>query len=118
MTVTLYGIRNCDTVKKARAFLDAAGVNYAFHDFKKAGLTADVVERWLTEVPLDRLVNRRGTTWRALNNAEREALSVDSAPALCARNPSLVKRPVVEWGRHTTVGFDAESWSTHLTDRV
>ncbi|MEM7377270.1 MAG: arsenate reductase [Pseudomonadota bacterium] len=118
MAITLYGIRNCDTVKKARAFLDAAGVAYTFHDFKKAGLSADVVERWLDEVPLERLVNRRGTTWRALSDAQRDALSADTAPALCAANPSLVKRPVVQWGPRTTVGFDADSWTAQLSERA
>lgn len=110
--VTLYGIPNCDTVKKARDWLDANGVAYVFHDFKKAGLDADVVKTWLKEIPRDTLVNRKGTTWRALPD-ERKAGIVDdaSAIALMIEMPSIVKRPVLQNGSLSAqVGFTADRY--------
>jgi Spx/MgsR family transcriptional regulator len=113
MAITLYGIPNCDTVKKARAWLDAQGVAYAFHDFKKAGVPADRLADWSREVGWERLVNRQGTTWRKLDAAQQAAVHDDaSARALMAREPSVIKRPVVEWPGRTTVGFDPQAWAT------
>jgi arsenate reductase len=105
--VTLYGIPNCDTVKKARTWLDANGVAYTFHDFKKAGLDAALVSTWLKDLPWDVLVNRKGTTWRGLSD-ERKASITDnaSATALMVELPSIVKRPVLQAdGQATQVGF-------------
>ena len=111
---TLYGIPNCDTVKRARAWLDDHGVAYAFHDFKKQGVPEAELDRWLKAPGWEALVNRKGTTWRKLDEATRDAV-VDAAsarPVLLA-NPSLIKRPVVDWGPKTgvTTGFDAEGWA-------
>ncbi|MDY7578670.1 ArsC family reductase [Herbaspirillum sp. RTI4] len=108
---TLYGIPNCDTVKKARTWLDAHELVFTFHDFKKAGLDAAQVALWLKEVPWDTLVNRKGTTWRALS-PERQASIVDAATALplILENPSIVKRPVLYFDGHTHVGFSAERY--------
>lgn len=110
-TITVYGIANCDTVKKARAWLQDHGVDYQFHDFKKQGLPLDHVDRWIAAVGWEALVNRKGTTWRKLDDTTRDAV-VDAASAktLMAQQPSVIKRPVVEWAGQTTVGFDAVHW--------
>lgn len=110
---TVYGIPNCDSVKKARAWLLAAGHDHAFHDFKRAGLTADLLDRWIAAAGWERVLNRKGTMWRRLDDAARaSAIDAASARALMLAQPSLVKRPVVEWGDGTvTVGFDAERFA-------
>lgn len=116
--ITLFGIPNCDTVKRARAWLADEGVAYCFHDFKKDGVPEPLLDQWVAELGWDALVNRRGTTWRRLDDAARAAV-VDAASAKAAllANPSLVKRPVVAWeGTHdgTTVGFDAGQWQRKI----
>ncbi|OIN93306.1 MAG: arsenate reductase [Comamonadaceae bacterium CG1_02_60_18] len=107
--VTLYGIPNCETVKEARTWLTDHGVNYTFHDFKKQGVPADQLPRWLAAVGWQTLVNRKGTTWRKLDEANRASVVDDaSATALMLAQPSVIKRPVVVWGnQRVTVGFDA-----------
>jgi Spx/MgsR family transcriptional regulator len=113
---TLYGITNCDTVKRARAWLDEHGIAYDFHDFKKAGVPAAELDRWLAAPGWEALVNRRGTTWRRLDDATRAAVvDAASARAVLLANPSLIKRPVVNWGsgRDVTTGFDATQWKSH-----
>ncbi|RZI73945.1 MAG: ArsC family reductase [Variovorax sp.] len=119
MTTTLYGITNCDTVKKARTWLDQQGTPYRFHDFRKEGLPGDALDRWLHAPGWEVLVNRRGTTWRQLDPATREAV-VDAATArsVLLAHPTLIKRPVVEWkaGADATVGFDAARWAEHVRD--
>ena len=114
MSVTLYGISNCDTVKKARAWLDGQGVAYEFHDFKKAGVPQDRLAGWSRAVGWEKLVNRQGTTWRKLDAARQaEVRDEASARALMLAQPSVIKRPVVEWpGGATTVGFDAAAWQS------
>lgn len=114
--VTVFGIPNCDTVKKARIWLTAHGVSYVFHDFKKLGVPLDQLPHWIAAVGWEPLVNRKGTTWRKLDDASRTAvMDASSASALMLAHPSVVKRPVVVWrdGR-VTVGFDAASFSAHL----
>lgn len=113
MTITVFGIRNCDTVRKARRHLDEAGVEYRFHDFRKDGLSEDDFSRWLGDLPVESLINKRGTSWRALPVDQREPLTNERALALALANPSLIKRPVVEWGNVVTVGFDPTSWAQH-----
>ncbi len=112
--VTLYGIPNCDTVKKARAWLTARGVMHTFHDFKKAGVPADRLPAWIKATGLDKLLNRQGTTWRKLEPATQAGAAYEAgALALMLANPSVIKRPVVEWGgpdAPITVGFDAACW--------
>ncbi|MCR5865337.1 MAG: ArsC family reductase [Aquincola tertiaricarbonis] len=113
MTITLYGIPNCDTVKKARDWLERHDVPYQFHDFKKAGVPADRLAHWLQAAGWDTLLNRKGTTWRKLDDDTRAA-AVDAASAsrLMVAQPSVIKRPVVEWADGTvTVGFDAADWA-------
>jgi arsenate reductase len=108
-TATLYGIPNCDTVKKARAWLDAHGVAYTFHDFKKAGIEHAMVESWLRDVPWEVLVNRKGTTWRALPDARKAAIiDAASATALMLESSSVVKRPVLQFAGRTHVGFSTQ----------
>jgi Spx/MgsR family transcriptional regulator len=111
MTITLYGIPNCDTVKRARAWLAEHGLEAAFHDFKKAGVPADRLEAWIGAVGWEALLNRKGTTWRKLDEATRAGvMDAASAAALMRAQPSVIKRPVVEWGRVITVGFDPAAW--------
>ena len=95
MTITLYGIRNCDTMKKARAWLDARGVAYAFHDYKVAGIDAATLGAWATSVGWEKLLNRAGTTFRALADADKADLDEAKAIALMVASPSLIKRPVL-----------------------
>lgn len=107
-TVTLYGIPNCDQVRKARAWLDTHGVDYRFHDFKREGLTPALATRWLRQVGADLLINRKGTTWKKLSDAERLAAgAAGDAARLLGAHPSVVKRPVLEHGEQVTVGFDS-----------
>ena len=114
--VTLYGIPNCDTVKKARTWLTEQGVEHRFHDFKKDGLTSALAREWLEEVGAATLINRRGTTWRML--AKIEQLKADDPKAvvgLLVKLPALIKRPVMEiagtQAHETLVGFDAEVYA-------
>ena len=112
--VSVYGIPNCDSVKKARAWLTAHGVAHTFHDFKKAGVPADRLPAWIEAAGLDKVLNRQGTTWRKLA-PDLQAGAADEAGArtLMLANPSVIKRPVVEWGGREasiTVGFDAQRW--------
>jgi len=109
---TLYGIPNCDTVKKARTWLAEHGIEHVFHDFKKQGVPEAALDRWLAAAGHERLVNRKGTTWRGLDEATRTAV-VDnaSARALLLQHASVIKRPVVEWADGSvTVGYDAADW--------
>jgi Spx/MgsR family transcriptional regulator len=106
-TITLYGIPNCDTVKKARAYLTEKNIAYVFHDFKKQGVPADLIDIGLAQVGWEKLLNRKGTAWRKLS-AEVQASVVDdiTAKAVMMENPSTIKRPVVQWNDgHITVGF-------------
>ncbi len=110
---TLYGIPNCDTVKKARAWLTAQGIEHRFHDFKKQGVPTDALDRWLQAAGWEVLVNRKGTTWRGLDESARAGVvDAGSARALLLTHSSVIKRPVVEWpdGR-ITVGFAPAAWA-------
>ena len=98
MTLTLYGIPNCDTVKKARNYLDRRGISYHFHDYKKAGVTAADLERWSDIVGWEKLLNKAGTTFKKLPDADKEDIDAAKAIALMLANPSMIKRPVVEGG--------------------
>lgn len=116
MTITLYGIPNCDTVKKARVWLADQQHDFAFHDFKKQGLTRDIVAGWLTQLPRDVLVNKKGTTWRALSD-ERKAAIVDDASAitLMLENPSVIKRPVLDRDGKFAVAFSPAQYADIFT---
>jgi arsenate reductase len=117
MSIILYGIPNCDTVKKARTWLETRGIPYAFHDFKKAGLGAETVAGWLKDVDWDVLVNRKGTTWRGLDMARKEAIvDAASAAALMMETPSVIKRPVLVKDGRTHVGFADASYQ-HIFEK-
>ena len=108
--LTLYGIPNCDTVKRACAWLDSRGVAYQFHDYKKAGVTKEKLEAWLEQLPWDRLVNRAGTTFRQLPDGQKPT-DADSAVAAMLANPSIIRRPLVERdGTVLTLGFKAAEY--------
>ncbi|QTD44591.1 ArsC family reductase [Ottowia testudinis] len=115
-SITLYGIPNCDTVKKARAWLTERGVAHGFHDFKKQGVPPDHLGRWLAAAGWEHVLNRRGTTWRQLDAAAQAAVTdAASAAALLVEQPSAIKRPVVEWADGTvTVGFAPDAWQQRL----
>lgn len=110
--ITVYGIANCDSVKKARVWLAAHDQAHTFHDFKKHGVPPDALALWAQAAGWETLLNRKGTTWRGLT-AESQATAVHAAGAqsLMRAHPSLIKRPVVDWGDGITVGFDAQAWA-------
>ena len=110
MTVELYGIPNCDTMKKARSWLDAHGVAYVFHDYKKEGIAEDRLRRWVGVAGWEVVLNRSGTTFRKLPESERMDLDADRAVALMLSQPSMLKRPVLEAGETLRVGFTPERY--------
>jgi len=113
--VTIYGIKNCDTMKKARAWLEAQGVDYAFHDYKSAGIDRASLERWAKQVGWQILLNRAGITFRKLPDAEKENVTEKSAIALMLAQPSMIKRPVLLVdGKPPIVGFRAEEYRAAL----
>jgi arsenate reductase len=114
MTIKLYGIPNCDTVKKARAWLTEKGQVHVFHDFRKDGLTQAQFQDWLKQTDWKLLLNTRGTTWRKLPELDRAEPNVHKAEALMLAHPSLSKRPVVETDKGLLVGFDPATWRTTL----
>ena len=104
----LYGIKNCDTVKKARTALTDAGVDYRFHDFRAEGIDAATIQGWIDELGLDRVLNKRGTTWRKLSDDEKAETDPATLIALMAAQPTLIKRPVIEADGQVLVGFKAD----------
>lgn len=106
-TLTLYGISNCDTMKKTRQWLEAHGLAYEFHDYKKAGLERRLAELFLQALPMEELINKRGTTWRKLPLATQASLSAQNAAELISANPSLVRRPLLHHhSKGWSVGYD------------
>jgi arsenate reductase (glutaredoxin) len=112
--LTLYGIPNCDTVKKARTWLDAHGLPYHFHDYKKAGIDRATLQRWCEHLGHDKVINTRGTTWRKLPEQQRSQLDAYSALSLMLAQPSLIRRPIIEKGAILLLGFDQQEWQTLL----
>lgn len=112
--ITIYGIKNCDTMKKARAWLDARGVAYAFHDYKSAGIDRARLEAWAKQVGWETLLNRAGTTFRALPDADKADLSERKAVALMLAQPSMIKRPVLEHDGKLLVGFKPAEYADIL----
>ena len=98
MTITIYGIKSCSTMKKAFTKLDELGVNYNFHDYKKQGIDKESVQRWVNELGIDKVLNKRGTTWRKLTDEQKQAAedNVNNAIYLLIENTSMIKRPIVE----------------------
>lgn len=115
MTIHLYGIPNCDTVKKARKWLDAQGVEYAFHDYKKEGADEAKVAAWIADKGVDVVLNKRGTTYRKLSDAQKvDAGDSHKAVGLLVQHPSMIKRPVVEHANGILIGFKEDEWSAQL----
>lgn len=109
--ITIYGIKNCDTMKKARAWLDDNGVAYAFHDYKAEGIDRATLERWAKDVGWETLLNRAGTTFRKLPQLERENVTEKKALALMLEQPSMIKRPVLDVSGKLVVGFRPETYA-------
>jgi len=112
----VYGIPGCDSVKKARRWLDEHGIDYTFHDYKKHGIEAERLSGWAETVGWESLLNRRGTTFRRLDEADRAELDSDKAQALMREHTSLIKRPVVEHGDEVLVGFEGQTWKQLLVE--
>ena len=114
MTITMYGIKNCDTIKKARTWLDEHGIAYAFHDYKTQGIDAARLARWSDIAGWEVLLNRAGTTFRKLPDADREGIDAGKAAALMLAQPSMIKRPVFEYPGGILVGFKPENYARAL----
>lgn len=108
--ITLYGIKNCDTVAKARKWLDEHRVEYRFHDFRADGLEPEAVESWLEELGWQQLVNRRSTSWKALDEVTRESMDESSALVAIMAQPTLIKRPLLDTGHERFTGFSAGNY--------
>jgi arsenate reductase len=111
MSLTLYGIKNCDTMKKARAWLDGASVAYAFHDYKAAGIDRASLERWVSALGWETVLNRAGTTFRGLPDSDKAGLDAGKAIALMLSQPSMIKRPVLEGDGKLLIGFKPEHYA-------
>jgi arsenate reductase len=111
MAITIYGIKNCDTMKKARTWLDSHGVAYSFHDYKAEGIDKASLQRWSKDVGWEVLLNRAGTTFRKLDDAAKEGLTESKAIALMLEQPSMIKRPVLDLGGKLIVGFKPEIYA-------
>lgn len=109
--VTLYGIANCDTVKKARRWLDEHGIAYRFHDYKKVGIDENLLRRWIDRVGWETLLNRRGMMWRKLDAGVKSEINEANAVRIMLETPSIIKRPVLEAGNTLHVGFTEEAYS-------
>ena len=114
MPITIYGIKNCDTMKKARAWLDSHGVAYDFHDYKTAGIAKDKLKGWSDELGWETLLNRAGTTFRKLPDSDKEGLNERKALALMLAQPSMIKRPVLDLGGKLLVGFKPEIYAKEV----
>lgn len=108
---TLYGIKNCDTVKKARSWLDTNKINYTFHDFRADGLSETQVSNWISELGLEALVNKRSTTWKELDDASKNNFTEQSAVKIITANPTLIKRPLLDTGKQKHLGFKEAEYS-------
>lgn len=116
----LYGITNCDTVKRARAWLEDRGIEHSFHDFKKMGVPAERMDRWIATLGWEALLNRQGTTWRKLDDVTKTGVTnAQAARAAMVAHSSLIRRPVIEWpSGEITIGFTHDSFKQHTRDLV
>ncbi len=110
--ITVYGIKNCDTCRKALKWLSVEGIEHKFVDFRKDGLNKTTIEGWVEEIGIDTLVNRRGTTWRKLPKADQADLETGNASTIIAENPTLIKRPIFDVGQRRVVGFANKTQDT------
>ena len=112
--ITLYGIRNCDTIRKARRWLAEHGIEYRFHDFRADGISEAMLAPWIGELGWEQLLNRRGTTWRRLPETERNSINGDSAMRIMLAQPAIIRRPVLDTGKTRHIGFSDEAYTTLL----
>ena len=112
--VTIYGIRNCDTMKKAFAWMDSRGIAYTFVDYKKSGVVESCLPRWLAAAGWQALLNTRGLMWKKLSDADRADIDAAKAARLMATTPSLIRRPVIEVGKTVLIGFDPKRYEESL----
>ena len=110
----MYGIKNCDAVKRARAWLKTRGVDYQFHDYKKLGCSTDQAKQFVKRLGVEAVINRRGTTWRKLDQSTRDNMDAESAVAAAQDNPSLIKRPILHSDNIIEAGFEEGRWKTLL----
>ena len=106
----LYGISNCDTVKKAKNWLETNNIDYRFHDFRKQGLESEIVQDWLNQIPWDKLLNKRSTTWRNLDPEVQQSVNAETVVQLLVANPTLIKRPVLAVNGIINIGFNADTY--------
>lgn len=114
MSITLYGIKACDTMKKARTWLDEQGIDYVFHDYKSLGIDQASLQKWCTQHGWEKVLNRSGTTFRKLDEVQKTDLNQDRAIALMLAQPSMIKRPVLDLGEHSLLGFKPEIYQQAL----
>lgn len=114
MAITLYGIKNCDTMKKARAWLDAKGVTYHFHDYKADGIDSDRLKAWIDEVGWEVLLNRSGTTFRKIPEADKRGMDAAKALKFMQAQPTMIKRPVLDLGDRRLVGFKPDVYAREI----
>ena len=114
--VTLYGIKNCDTIRKARRWLEAHDVEYRFHDFRADGISEEMLAPWIEELGWEKLLNRRGTTWRKLPEAQHDAIDSDSAVHIMLTQPAIIRRPVLDTGETRHIGFSEDDYASLLQD--
>lgn len=110
----IYGIKACDTMKKAFTWLDQHGIAYEFHDYKKAGAPEKQLRQWIRKLGWETVINKRGTTWKKLPETVRASMDAESAVAAALENPSLIKRPIIEQGTILLAGFDTGTWQESL----
>ncbi len=108
--ITLYGIKNCDTVKKARTWLDKKGIEYRFHDFRQDGITEQQINNWVSALGWEGLINKRSTTWKTLGESQKVGLNDQSVVELIIEAPTLIKRPLLDTGNSISVGFKAAEY--------
>lgn len=113
-TITLYGIPNCDSIKKARNFLESRNIDYGFHDYKKQGIAENKLKRWCKIFGYENVLNRRGTTWRKLSDDVKDAMNENQALKLMQEQPSIIKRPILEYGDKVLLGFDQSEYESLL----
>ena len=114
MELTLFGIKNCDTMKKAMKWLDDNGVAYHFHDYKKEGVPEQRLRQWLEALGWETVINKRGTTWRKLDDAVKESMNTEKAITVATENPSIIKRPILQNDHFILAGFKADEWKDTL----
>jgi Spx/MgsR family transcriptional regulator len=112
--ITIYGIPNCDTMKKARRWLEANGVEYSFHDYRKLGVPEKKLRAWVKQAGWETVLNKRGTTWRKLDDEVRNTIDTESAIRIMLEHPGIIKRPVLESGRRLLIGFKENDYQQLL----